>query len=139
MAENILTIEEYFKKGTFVIPNYQRGYKWGVPDKNGNCAVSVLIKNLIDAYNNKNPEYFIEAVTVVENTNDGEIHIIDGQQRTTTLYLLFFALSEIETLQKIVINYTVRKDSDSFLKSLKEPGVDISDKEEDIHKDYSFL
>jgi uncharacterized protein with ParB-like and HNH nuclease domain len=38
-----LTIKDYFKKGTFVIPNYQRGYKWEVPDKKGNDAISILI------------------------------------------------------------------------------------------------
>ena len=40
MSKNILTIKEYFNRGTFVIPNYQRGYKWGVPNKQDKkCAV----------------------------------------------------------------------------------------------------
>ena len=62
--ENKLLIEEYFKKGNFVIPNYQRGYKWGVPNMDGECAVSILMDNLIDAYRKQLPEYYIQGVTV---------------------------------------------------------------------------
>ena len=29
------SIREYFQNETFVIPNYQRGYKWGIKDSDG--------------------------------------------------------------------------------------------------------
>ena len=97
MSENILTIKQYLLKGTFVIPSYQRGYKWGVPDKGNICAVSVLIKNLIDAYLRGDTQYFIEAVTVVEENE--KVILVDGQQRTTTLYLLFISLGFFDELK----------------------------------------
>ena len=116
--ENTLTINEYFKKANFVIPNYQRGYKWGVPndDPAKECSVGYLCKSLIDAFDRDlNQEYFIEAITAVEKNN--EIILVDGQQRTTTLFLLFVALEEIEYLKSINFRlvYDVRKDSDNYL------------------------
>lgn len=116
MAENILTIEQYLKKGTFVIPNYQRGYKWGVPNKDGVCAVRILTKNLIDAFIRGDSQYFIEAVTVVEK--DGKVILVDGQQRTTTLYLLFISLGFLDEISTVVLDYNVRSDSDAYLKYL---------------------
>ena len=47
MSNNIVTIENYFQKGTFVVPNFQRGYKWGVAKHKD--AVSLLMDSLIQA------------------------------------------------------------------------------------------
>ena len=87
--KSIRNIREYISGKTFVIPNYQRGYKWGVPRKNekdgeNTCSVQRLLNNILQA--KEKPEYFIQGVTVAEK--DGKIILIDGQQRTTTLYLL---------------------------------------------------
>ncbi|WP_163710238.1 DUF262 domain-containing protein [Mangrovibacterium lignilyticum] len=110
MSENILTIKQYFQKGSFVIPNYQRGYKWGVPNSKKGCAVSVLMDNLISSYSAGLDEYYIQGVTVSE---DGDsITLIDGQQRTTTFYLLLKYLG-LANLPKM--NYTIRKESDYVL------------------------
>lgn len=136
MANNIKTIKKYFELGTFVIPNYQRGYKWGVPGKDGNCAVSVLCKNIIDAFNRGDNEYFIEAVTVVEKNQ--EIILVDGQQRTTTLYLIFSALGFFDELQSVKIKYLVRDDSDQFLQKLRENKGETTDKP-DTQDVYYFI
>lgn len=116
--DNILTIKEYIKKGTFVIPNYQRGYKWSVTDlnKEKESSASHFVNSIIDAYIRNDKDYFIEAVTVVEKNN--EIIIIDGQQRTTTLYLLLIKLGCFEILESFTLNYKVREDSDNYLKQL---------------------
>jgi len=133
MNKNILTIKQYFLKGTFVIPSYQRGFKWGVPDKGNNCAVSILIKNLIDAYLRDDSQYFIEAVTVVEE--HGNVILVDGQQRTTTLYLLFIALGFFDELKSVRLEYKIRQDSCNYLKQLLElkGEIKISDDVQDIY------
>lgn len=110
MADNILTIEKYFQKGTFVIPNYQRGFKWGVPNKeDGKCAVGILMDNLIAACNADQDKYFVQGVTVHEEIFEGKksIFLIDGQQRTTTFYLLLKYFKEVLPY----INYTIREES----------------------------
>ena len=118
LSDNILSIDNYFKKRNFVIPNYQRGYKWGVPnnDFSKESSLGYFTKSLIEAFNrDADQKYFIEATTAVEKNN--QIILVDGQQRTTTLYLLFIALGEIEYLKSIQFKlvYDVRKDSDSYL------------------------
>ncbi|WP_281226975.1 DUF262 domain-containing protein [Flavobacterium aquiphilum] len=110
--ENKLTINEYFEKGNFIIPNYQRGYKWGVPNDDGECAVTILMDNLINAYMDKLPEYYIQGVTVCKD--DKSIILIDGQQRTTTFYLLLKYL-KYDRLPEI--RYDIRKESHEFLLS----------------------
>ena len=113
----ILSIGEYFSKKQFVIPNYQRGYKWGVPKPK--CAVSVLIDDLI-ATNWEN-EYFVQGVTVYEENQ--AVYLIDGQQRTTTFFLLLYVLVlEREDLllddNTSKLKYAVRADSDLYLQNL---------------------
>jgi uncharacterized protein with ParB-like and HNH nuclease domain len=103
-------IKEYFDLGKFKIPNYQRGYKWGVP-KDNECAVSILMDSLLVIKDNSS-DYYIQGVTVCES--DGYTILIDGQQRTTTFYLL---LKYLEYHNLPEINYEIREDSDKFLKN----------------------
>ncbi|MEA3318302.1 MAG: DUF262 domain-containing protein [Bacteroidota bacterium] len=100
---------------TFIIPNYQRGYKWAVKLKDEKLtAVEKLIRDFKSA--NKQQEYFLQGVTVAE---DGEnIILIDGQQRTTTLYLLLWAL-EYEKFKEINLQYDIREKSKEFINDLK--------------------
>lgn len=119
-----INIGEYFEKGTFFIPNYQRGYKWPVLDKVGKSALNQFIENLTTAFNRRLPQYFIEAVTVVEAVTVEENHLIilvDGQQRTTSLFLLFAALDDFNTIRN-KLNYDIRHDSASWLNHLVENG-----------------
>ena len=104
------SIREYFQNETFVIPNYQRGYKWGIKDSDGQCAVSVLMDDLLNAKANNKTEYFVQGVTY--HKEDNKIVLIDGQQRTTTFYILMKFLG-YQDLPKI--EYEIRKESDRFL------------------------
>ena len=107
-----INLNTYFNKGTFVIPDYQRGYKWPVSNGNTKSSLIYFIDSLIEAYQNNLTEYFIEAVTVVEE--DENIILVDGQQRTTSLFLLFIALKEYGLIQNKLI-YDVREDSHNWL------------------------
>jgi hypothetical protein len=122
-TEKLINIADYFNKGRFVIPVYQRGYKWLVEDRKGEkSSLESFIESLIQSFSeylkltepeSKNKyEYFIEAVTVTENGDD--IVLIDGQQRTTSLFLIFTEMKEFELLQN-KIKYEVREDSHKYL------------------------
>ncbi len=113
MSEKI-NIETYFKKGVFVIPEYQRGYKWSVEDTEKQSSLAFFIDSLITAYNNGLDQYFIEAVTVVENQN---IVLVDGQQRTTSLFLIFAVLEDFDFISN-KLKYDVREDSHKWLNNL---------------------
>lgn len=119
MSEKI-NIETYFKKGVFVIPEYQRGYKWSV-ETNNTSSLEFFIDSLLKASNLK--EYFIEAVTVVEE--NGNIILVDGQQRTTSLFLILKELEDFDCITN-KLKYDVREDSHKWLNNL------ISNNQEDI-------
>ncbi|OOG78168.1 DUF262 domain-containing protein [Flavobacterium sp. A45] len=137
--DNKLTIKKYLKKGKFVIPNYQRGFKWGEPNNDHlkECSVGFFCDSLIKAFKRNDEEYFIEAITAVED--DNRIILVDGQQRTTTLFLIFIALEQIEYLKSIQFKlvYDVRKDSDNFLNNLllgdSEKTIIEDENTQDIH------
>lgn len=86
-------IRDYFLSNPrFLIPAYQRGYKWGVCGTDGSSAAKSLILDIKKAFEkDKRDEYFIQGVTGYKK--DGIFYIIDGQQRTTTLFILIALLA----------------------------------------------
>lgn len=129
-----INISIYFNKGTFVIPDYQRGYKWSVKDKEMS-SLDFFMDSLIEAYNTNINEYFIEAVTVVEEAN--KIILVDGQQRTTSLFLLFAVLEKFDFIKNKLI-YDVRVDSHIWLSNLINNNLDVCldenlNDDQDIH------
>jgi hypothetical protein len=126
---------------TFVVPNYQRGYKWAVQDIDDDgkkiSHVEKLCADLLNAYKDfetsKQP-YFLQGITVSEV--DKKIILIDGQQRTTTLYLLLWCLSK-DNIKDIDLKYDIRTESKNFINSLKTldeyPNNDTDEKYQDIH------
>lgn len=94
MAKNIdpklKKIGEYLKleeNTTFVIPEYQRAYLWGI----NNC--DKLWQDIEDFIENGGEDpYFFGTIIINCQKNDTELSLIDGQQRTTTFILLLKAL-----------------------------------------------
>ncbi len=124
----------------FRIPAYQRGYKWSVSDGKKQSSVEVLLDNIINAMQSGKEEYFIQGITVCEDNTD--IILIDGQQRTTTLFLLLNLLFSLEEKLKYFfhkgefkLKYDIRKSSHLYLKA--QCGNDEFDEKEkntqDIH------
>jgi len=72
-------------KDSFLIPTYQRGYKWTSEDENS--QVKVLMNDLLSAYDNSAERYYLQFITLKDTNNVFEV--IDGQQRLTTLTILF--------------------------------------------------
>ena len=69
------------------IPEYQRPYKWSPQ------SVLTLINDIYTAFKNNMLEYRIG--TVVLHNTPTQLNIVDGQQRLTTLAILFFAINEL--------------------------------------------
>jgi uncharacterized protein with ParB-like and HNH nuclease domain len=79
---------------TFVIPVYQRNYDW----KKENCRQ--LWNDLIDVCSQKRKSHFfgsIVSLSLVDNNEDRQLIIIDGQQRITTITLLLLAMVHLES------------------------------------------
>ena len=87
----IITIRELMEhkeppKQNLGIPEYQRPYKWSPQ------SVLTLINDIYTAFKNNMLEYRIG--TVVLHNTPTQLNIVDGQQRLTTLSILFFAIGE---------------------------------------------
>jgi len=106
MPELIYNIENIFSDSkesclteydvsVYIIGAYQRGYKW---DSDENGAVSVLLKDIHEAFNNsktnRTKEYFLQYITLKRDNERKYFEVIDGQQRLTTLSLLLSILAK---------------------------------------------
>lgn len=92
---NILNIGE-LDFSVFDIPFYQRPYRWQT------SHVDTLLCSLRD--NMKKVEYRIGSIIV--HPNGEKLDIVDGQQRLTTLSLIFLCLEGKDTLHKLSCGYS---------------------------------
>lgn len=121
------TIEE-LKQYKFLIPAYQRGYRW--TDKE--------VNDLLDDISSFNPKeigdtgnrtwYCLQPIVVKKR--DEYFEVIDGQQRLTTIYLILYYLNQTRSKkfqEKIFeLYYETRKEVPDFLNALSEDIEDIS-------------
>lgn len=129
-----ITLRDYLAKNkVFYIPNYQRGYVWGKRSIKGKDSVSYMIESLLNGYIN-NTDIFIQGVTVSENKE--QIVLIDGQQRTTFFYLL---LKSLGYKDKFLIQYSIRKESDDFLRDPELLNIDYSEQKDEKFQDIFFF
>ena len=71
------------------IPAYQRPYAWTKEDAN------TLFDDLYEFYESESDDenYFLGSIVLIKNTSDRKADVIDGQQRLTTLTILFSVLA----------------------------------------------
>lgn len=79
----------------FVIPVYQRNYEWSIE----NCKE--LFDDLIKVIKNNRVSHFFGSIVSVCDESGEEFLIIDGQQRLTTVSLLFLAMYHLLSDNKI--------------------------------------
>lgn len=89
------TIVEIFKQGNLTIPEYQRPYKWTV--KNTNQLIDDILLH------QEKSKYRIG--TMVVHDNNGELEIVDGQQRFITILLIAKVLSDGNFLDRDVSHF----------------------------------
>ncbi|RVY45056.1 DUF262 domain-containing protein [Helicobacter pylori] len=122
------TIKEIFLEEGYSIPNYQRDYAW--KEKN----FKDLWEDLEEAieYNKKGQGHFIGTMVVANNEDNKKLYdIIDGQQRTTTIFMLLHVLANKQNekdkqeirkylYQKGELKLEVAPQNQSFFKTLLE-------------------
>ena len=93
---DIITVKELLQIENLYIPDYQRPYKWTTKN------VNQLIDDLV-LHNEKSAYRLGTLVIHGENDNKEVLNIVDGQQRTLTLTLIAFAITNNrkEVLEKI--------------------------------------
>lgn len=108
-------------KGNFIVPAYQRGYRW-----------KEEVKMLLDDINEipDKAKYCLQPI-VVKRLQDDKYELIDGQQRLTTLFLLFKYISSLNfpCTTNYSIEYAIRTNSKTILSAIS---VKNSDTAKDI-------
>lgn len=105
MNAKIIKVQELLEFINLKIPEYQRPYKWTIKN------VNQLIDDIL-YFKNKNAYRLGTIVLHKEQTDNVDyLNIVDGQQRTTTLFLIFLAVmnhkfedKDIEKLKSEKIN-----------------------------------
>jgi uncharacterized protein with ParB-like and HNH nuclease domain len=115
----------------YIVPSYQRPYSW---DKSN---TEQLIDDIYNSFCQENEEYFIGTLICVHKGNY-TYEIVDGQQRLTTLSLIFAKMKDLisenkrakENLQKRVLPI------DDFSDKPQEPRLKVRSKEYDLYYNY---
>lgn len=91
----VCTVEQLFNQNNLHIPDYQRPYKWTIKN------VAQLLDDIQREYKVERSKYRLG--TIVFHEHSDKLDIVDGQQRTITLFLILSTLSE-ERRKKLKIN-----------------------------------
>lgn len=82
-----LSVNNIFKNSKYIVPIYQRNYAWGESE------IIQLIDDIHDYSKvNVDKNYYIGSLVVYKRI-DGQLEVIDGQQRLTTLFILLNVLN----------------------------------------------
>jgi uncharacterized protein with ParB-like and HNH nuclease domain len=87
-----LTVKQLFNNSDslYQIPRYQRPYKWA------DEQIDKLWDDLTEAYENQTESYFLGSViTAAPKDASSYLDIVDGQQRITTLMILFAVVRDL--------------------------------------------
>lgn len=130
------TVVKAFTNYYYVVPDYQREYVWTDKDQ-----VNRLLTDIYEAYDlDSEKEYFIG--TTVAYNNKGVAELIDGQQRTTTLFLMLCAFVKLytefgegcESLKALIANSVHIKGKDTYKYRLELQYPEATEILQAIHK-----
>lgn|GEM_PF-83572 len=120
-------------RSSFFIPDYQRGYRWGRHN----------VRQLLNDIRDSKGVYYLQPIVVCthnhmeEEKKEYDYDIIDGQQRLTTLLIVYKGLESIYNMMesnpsgfnflskdqvecRFTLSYQTRNDSEEFLSTLKD-------------------
>lgn len=117
MEQTVALIDLFGKD--FIIPHYQRGFRWEAQE------VEELLDDLwnFEKTSNKGEFYCLQPI-VLQQKGKNLFHVLDGQQRLTTLYLIVTYLEEIRNdsgynQPLFTLDYETRTDCRTFLEEKK--------------------
>lgn len=113
MEGNKIQLEEKLVgqiEGEFYVPSYQRGYRWD------ETQVNDLLN---DIYENGEKPYCLQPI-VVRKDEQGRYELIDGQQRLTTLYIIYQFMKTIFPVVNVKYSlvYETRSENSDFFSDM---------------------
>lgn len=102
--------------GDFIVEDYQRGYRWDTTEVK--CLLDDIYSAICDGGCNT---YCLQPI-VVKRREKGKYELVDGQQRLTTVFLIYKYISEATngalSPMNISIEYATRNNSAEYLRTL---------------------
>jgi hypothetical protein len=118
----------------FEIPHYQRPYSWEI------SHAAQLLDDLRDALDRDSAEpYFLGSVVLVKQRHESpDAEVIDGQQRLTTLTVLFAVLAELADNPALSEQYRrfISEPGDILLGREAKPRLEVRLKDRDFFRRY---
>ena len=112
MPEEVLRLQKVGEiEGRFFIPRYQRGYRWKPTE----------VQQLLEDIESNGDKFYCLQPVVVRPNRDGEWELIDGQQRMTTLFLVYQYFHKAGHKRRgpfFSIRYETREKSEQYLQTL---------------------
>jgi len=115
----------------FLIPSYQRGYRWE------SRQVEDLLEDILEFANNNSDGGFYCLQPIVVKQDENRYRVIDGQQRLTTILLILKLFNEVEFKRpkKVYsVSFDTRNSSQEYIQELK---IDTKPTNENI--DFYYL
>ena len=118
----------------FNIPNYQRPYAWTTEQ------TEQLLIDLIDALGDESTDihqispYFLGNIVLIKPTGESESEVVDGQQRLTTLTILFSVLRKLR--EKPTLTKYICQPEDEEEGTPERPRLKLRERDCDFFEEY---
>lgn len=118
---DVLSVENLFKD-KYVIPLYQRNFAWGEEQ------ISRLLQDIYESMCSGDEHFYVGSLIVLQRGN-GELEVIDGQQRLTMLSILSGILN---MGMRLNLRYDSRPEVEDFFRVLHSGSIPQNRKETSI-------
>ncbi|HEY1056704.1 MAG TPA: DUF262 domain-containing protein, partial [Emticicia sp.] len=111
---------------SYTIPFYQRNYSWGV------LQISQFIQDIYDSFAADVTQNYYIGSLIVHNRTQEILEVIDGQQRLTTIHLIWYLIRDESISDFKSLKYDSRKEVEAFYSNLYEQGMHYKVDEKDF-------
>ncbi|WP_339094143.1 DUF262 domain-containing HNH endonuclease family protein [Deinococcus sp. VB343] len=120
------------KSVTYIVPEYQRDYSWTQEE------IDELWNDITGAATRPNDDYFMGAIVISPSSKKDSWDIVDGQQRLTTLSIIFSVIQKQWKIMDDDRHVDIRRDylgdRDRETKEFK-PKIKLNASNDDIYRD----
>ena len=132
-AEEVVLGKLFDNDYLFRMPFYQRPYSWTTEE------AGELLTDLLNAMNDSSDDepYFLGSVVLIARPDSAIHEVIDGQQRLTTLTILFCVLRELtdDSDKRASLDSRVREKRDVFAGRQDRFRLELRDRDRDFFRD----
>lgn len=116
----------------YFIPSYQRPYAWTTEE------TETLFDNLYEGFKTKEKMYFLGSIVLIKKEGDTHAEVVDGQQRLTTLSILYSclidAISNYDDKKQLL--FTLKQEANRFRGEKESYRLHLRERDKDFFETY---